>query len=199
MLKRAQSPFTPVKQASISGALNGKRIRSENVTQATLTMRDGIKKPPRPLDPLTPSGSITLADSLRLHWRAPADGLAYKIQLMNSQSEVLFSKEVRENTFTLPSGIPLSGGEYYVWNITTAMPDGTLLSSSAKFKVASNEIREQAAKLNPGKNGTVSERVAYGLWLESENLGIEALQAWVALAEDYPDEPNIRDRANLKP
>jgi hypothetical protein len=106
---------------------------------------------------------------------------------------------VADNTVTLPSGLALSGGDYYVWEITTVMPNGSTISASAKFKVASNEIREQATKLKPGTNGTVSERVAYGLWLEAVNLPNEAVHVWVELAEDSPDVPNIRDRANLKP
>lgn len=97
----------PAKQASLGGALNGKRIRSENVAQASIAMR-GIKK------------------------------------------------------------------------------------------AASSEAREQATKLRPGKNGSVSERVAYGLWLESENLADEARQVWKELAEEFPDQPNLRDRAVLK-
>lgn len=188
----------PVKQASIGGALSGKKIRSENVSQATLTMR-GVQKNKRTLEPLTPSGSITLADPLQLQWRSLGDGLGYQVQVIDSLNKVLISKEVMKNTYTLPKEIKLESGGYYVWNVTTALPDGSLVNSSAQFKVASKEIREQAAKLRPGKNGTAAERVAYGLWLESENLSNEALQVWVALAEDYPDEPNIRERANLKP
>ena len=184
---------------SISGALTGKKIRLGSVTQASSTMREGIKETSGPLGPLTPSDSITLADPLQLRWHAPADGLAYSIQIINSKNEVLFSKEMTGNTFTLPAGIPLSSGSYYIWNITTTMPDGSPLSDSAKFKVASSGIREQAAKLKPGKNGAVSERVTYGLWLEGANLADEAIHVWVDLAEDYTDEPNIRDRANPKP
>jgi len=192
------SGTAPAKQASIGGALSGKKIRSENVAQATLTMR-GIKKVRPSLEPLTPSGSITLADPLQLHWREPAAGLAYQIQLIDSQNKVLVSKEVTGNAFTLPQEIPLVSGEYYVWNLSTTIPDGSLVTSSAQFRVASNEIREQAAKLRLGKDRSVSERVAYGLWLEGENLCYEARLAWEELAADFPDEPNIRDRAALKP
>lgn len=187
----------PAKQASIGGALSGKRIRSENTVQATLTMR-GVKKIRRSLEPLTPSGSITLADPLQLHWVEPTEGLAYQIQLIDSQNKALVSKEVTGNTFTLPQEIPLVSGGYYVWNLSTTIPDGSLVTSSAQFRVASNETREQASKLKPGKNGTVSERVAYGLWLEGENLEREARLVWEELAADYPDEPNIRDRAAPK-
>ena len=188
----------PAKSASIASALNGKKIRSDNVAQATLAMRKGIKETRLPLEPLTPSGSVTLADPLRLQWQAPAEGLTYKIQIINSQNEVLFSNEVMDNTLTLPSEIALSSSEYYVWKITTVIPEGNPLSATAKFKVASNEMREQAAKLKPSTNGTVSERVAYGLWLETFNFTKEAIQVWEELAADYPDEPNVRDRANLK-
>jgi hypothetical protein len=193
------SGIVPAKLTSIAGALNGKKIRPENVAQATSSMRKGIKEIHLPLEPLTPSGCVTLADPLMLQWRAPAEGLTYNIQIINNKNEVLFTQEVTANTVTLPSGLALSGGDYYVWEITTVMPNGAPISASAKFKVASNEIREQATKLKPGTNGTVSERVAYGLWLEAVNLPNEAVHVWVELAEDYPDEPNIRDRANLKP
>lgn len=189
---------TPAKQASLGGALNGKRIRSENVAQATLTMR-GIKKVRPSLEPLTPSGSITLADPLQLHWREPVAGLAYQVQLIDSQNSVLVSKEVMGNSFTLPQEIQLDSGSYYVWNLSTTIPDGSLVTSSAKFRVASNETREQAAKLRPGKNGSVSERVAYGLWLEGENFANEARLVWDELAVEFPDQPNVRDRAALKP
>lgn len=199
----ASSPQTisgsaPTKQVSIGGALNGKRIRSENVAQATLTMR-GIKKIRRSLEPLTPSGSITLADPLQLHWREPTAGLAYQVQLIDSQNKVLVSKEVMGNAFILPREIPLASGGYYVWNLSTTIPDGSLVTASAQFRVASNEIREQAAKLKPGKDGAVSERIAYGLWLEGENLANEARLIWDELALEFPDQPNIRDRAALKP
>lgn len=199
----ASSPQTisgsaPTKQVSIGGALNGKRIRSENVAQATLTMR-GIKKIRRSLEPLTPSGSITLADPLQLHWREPTTGLAYQVQLIDSQNKVLVSKEVMGNAFTLPREIPLASGGYYVWNLSTTIPDGSLVTASAQFRVASNEIREQAAKLKPGKDGAISERIAYGLWLEGENLANEARLIWDELALEFPDQPNIRDRAAPKP
>ena len=199
----ASSPQTisgnaPAKQASLGGALNGKRIRSENVAQATLTMR-GIKKVRPILEPLTPSSAVTLADPLQLHWREPVAGLSYQVQLIDSQNKVLFSKEVTGNTFTLPQETQLDSGGYYVWNLSTTIADGSLVTSSAKFRVASNETREQAAKLRPGKNGSVSERVAYGLWLEGENFANEARLVWDELAAEFPDQPNVRDRASLKP
>jgi hypothetical protein len=198
----ASSPQTingavPVKQVSIGSTLGDKKIRTEGVSLATMKMRAN-KKGLRTLEPLSPSGSITLADPLQLSWRAPAVGLSYQVQLIDSQNKVLVSKEVEANTFTLPQEISLSGGGYYVWIITTTLPDGLLVTSSAQFRVAPNEIREQAAKLKPVNKGTVSERVAYGLWLEGENLANEAIQVWVELAEDYPDEPNIRERISLK-
>jgi hypothetical protein len=189
---------TPAKQASLGGALNGKRIRLENVTQATITMR-GIKKVRRTIEPLAPSGSIILADPLQFQWREPAIGLAYQIQLIDSQNKVLISKEVMGNTFTLPLEIKLVSGGYYVWNLSATIPDGSLVTSSAKFKVASNETRAQAAKLRPGKDGTVSERVAYGLWLEGENFTYEARMYWDELAVEFPDQANVRDRAAPMP
>lgn len=198
----ASSPQTlsgnaPAKQASIGGALSGKKIRPENVAQATLTMR-GSKKVRHSLGPLTPSGSITLADPLQLHWREPTDELTYQIQLIDSQNNVLVSKEITGNTFILPREIPLVSGGYYIWNITTTMPDGSLVTSSAQFKTASKETREQAANLRPKKGGPVAERVAYGLWLEAENLAYEAHRVWVELAAEFPDQPNLRDRVDLR-
>lgn len=189
---------TPAKQASLGGALSGKKIRSEHVAQATLTMR-GIKKIRPSLEPLSPSGSITLADPLQLRWREPAAALAYQIQLIDSQNKVLLNKEVAGNAFTLPPEIQLDSGGYYVWNLSTTLPDGSLVTSSAQFRVASNETRRQAARLRPGNNDSVSERIAYGLWLEGENLAIEARLVWDALAEEFPDQPNVLDRATLKP
>ena len=197
-MPQAVSGAAPTKLASIGGALNGKRIRPENVSQANLTLRGGSRKSQISLEPLSPSGSITLADPLQLHWQKPAEGLSYQVQLIDSQNKVLVSKEVSSNSFTLPQDITLAGGGYYLWNITTALPDGVLVNSSAQFKVVSNEVREQSNKLKPGKNGTISERVAYGLWLESENLANEAAQVWQELAQAYPDEPNIRERITGK-
>lgn len=196
----ASSPQTisgniPVKQASLGGALSGKRIRPENVAQATLAMRGGIKKAQRSLQPLTPSGSITLADPLQLQWREPKAGLAYKIQLMDSRNKALINQEVTGNTFTLPQEIQLSSGGYYVWKISATTPDGSIVAASAKFRVASQETRTMAAKLRPGKNGTVSERVVYGLWLEAEDLINEARMAWKELDEEFPGHPNLFDRA----
>jgi len=188
------SGSAPVKQASIGGVLSGKKIHAENVSQATLTMR-GVRKVRRSLEPLSPSGSITLADPLQLSWREPTEGLAYQIQLIDSQNKVLISQEVTGNSFILPAEIRLSGGAYYVWNLSTTIPDGSLVTSSAQFRVATNEAREQAAKIRPAKDGTVSERVVYGLWLEAENLVNEAHQVWDQLAVEFPDQPNLFDRA----
>lgn len=187
----------PAKQASLGGALSGKKIRSENVAQATLTMR-GIKKI-RSFESLAPSGSITLADPLQFSWKEPDAGLTYQIQLIDSQNRVLISKDVMGNTFTLPQEIPLTGGDYYEWSLSTTTSDGSLVNSKAKFRVASSETREQAAKLRPGKSGTSAERIAYGLWLEGENLAYEARMYWGELASEFPDQPNVRDRAALKP
>lgn len=188
----------PAKGKTIGAALNGKRIRSENVAQATLTMR-GMKKARPSLEPLIPSGCIVLADPPQLRWREPANGLAYQIQLIDSQNLVLVSKEVTGGAFTIPSEIPLASGGYYLWSVSTTMADGSIVTSSAQFRVASNEIREQAAKLRPSKDGSASDRIIYGIWLEFENLAYDAHLVWDGLAAEFPDEPNIRDRAALKP
>lgn len=192
------SGSTPAKLASLGGVLSGKKIRPENVAQATLTMRS-IKKVQHSLEPLRPSSSVVLADPLQLRWQEPAAGLVYQIQVIDSLNKVLMSKETAGNKFTLPQETTLVSGDYYVWNISTTMPDGSLVTSSAKFRVASNEVREQAAKLRPGKEGSVSERIAYGLWLEGENFANEARLVWDELATEFPDQPNFRDRAALKP
>lgn len=188
----------PAKQASIGGALNGKKIRSENVAQATLTMR-GIKKVRRSIEPLSPSGSVVLADPLQLQWKEPASGLAYQIQLIDSQNQVLVNQEVTGNKLTLSADMQLASDSYYTWSASTTMSDGSLVTASAKFRVASDETRQQAAKIKPGIDGSVSERVAYGLWLENENFAYEARLVWDELASEFPDQPNVRARAALKP
>jgi hypothetical protein len=188
----------PAKQRSIGGALSGKKIRSENVAQASLTMR-GIKKVRRSLDPLPPSGSVVLADQLQLQWKEPAEGLAYQIQLIESQNQVLVNQEVTGNKYTLPVDISLASDSYYTWSVSTTMPDGSLVTASAKFRVASDETRQQATKIKPGIDATISERVAYGLWLENENLAYEARLAWDELSTEFPDQPNFRVRASIKP
>ena len=192
------SGAAPAKQTSIGGALNGKKIRTDNVSQATLTLRGGSKRATISLEPLTPSGSITLANPLLLQWQAPTEGLSYQIQMIDSQNKALVSQEVSGNSFTLPPEISLLSGGYYLWNVTTTLPDGSLVNASAQFKVASNDDREKASKLKPQKNGTVAETVAYGLWLESENLSNEAVKVWKDLAARFPEETNIRDRFTQK-
>jgi len=188
----------PVKQASLGGALNGKRIRSENVSQATITMR-GFKKSLSSLDPLTPSGSVTFVDPLSLQWASPMAGLTYKVQIKDGQDKILLSKEVKENSVVLTQDIPLASGGSFIWSISTTLPDGSAVSSSAPLNVAADDIRVQSIKIKPGKNATVPERVVYGLWLEGEKLDFEARQVWGGLAADFPDELNFRDRAIPKP
>lgn len=187
-----------VREASIGGALQGKRISSEHVAQATLTMRD-IKIIQPSLEPLAPSGLIALAAPLQFHWQEPAEGLTYQIQLADGQNNMLISKKVTGNTFTLPQDVQLSSGRDYVWSLSSTTPEGSHLASTARIKIASSEIRAQAAKLRPGKDGAVAERIAYGLWLEGEKLAYEAHQVWNELATEFPDQPYIRDRAKLKP
>ena len=188
------SGSAPAKHASLGGALGGKKIRSENVAQATLTMRSSKKIFPG-LEPLSPSNTKTLADPLQLDWSEPATGLAYQLKVIDKQYKVMFEKEVYGNTCTLPQQIALAGGEVYQWQISTHLANDSLLTANTQFTVASNETRELAAKLKPGKEGTVSERVVYGLWLEAENLTREARIYWKELAREYPDHPDLFDRA----
>ena len=162
------SGASPVRQTSFKDPASGKIVNASLTSKAEITLR-GVTNAAHSLEPLTPEGVIAVAEPLQLHWREPATGLSYRVQLLDSQNKLLVDQAMMVNSYTLSEDIPLTKGGDYVWNITTTLPDGSLITSSAPLKVASVNVRDSSSRAGQDKNSPV-------LWESALSKGIALRQ-----------------------
>ena len=70
------------------------------------------------------------------------------------------------------------------------------VSASGAFTVADDAARERAAEAKRSAGSELGARSFYATTLEAQDHAYDARAEWKALAQDYPNEPEIVSRAH---
>jgi len=195
----AQQPRTikgaAAQKRSVLGGKAGANVRLKplGAVQGALVMRSAG---PRGRIRLTnPSGTRTLEASPEFRWQFEPAGLTYRFELVDDTGNTLHESDITTTSLQLPASVRLKENVPYTWMVSARLPDGRKYSSTSDFSIASADVRQQVSALRPAGNAPVSDRVAYGAWLEQLELRDEARNVWRGLAAERPDDARLQAMA----
>lgn len=167
------------------------RIKPVVVAQAAIVMRSSA--PGSRLKLLSLSGTKTLDVRPVFQWQPPQPGLHYQIELMDDTGKTILNAATNEAALTLPAQIELKEAADYTWVVSTVLPDGAKYTNVGDFSIAPAALREQAEKLRPANQASVSERVEYASWLEQVELRDEARKYWKSVAAERQGHEKLKE------
>lgn len=187
------SGATPARRPSALEKAKDIRIRATGVTQAAVVMRS-LGKTSR-IRLLTLAGTRTLEPSPEFRWQ-PIPGIKqYRFELADMTGRALLETEVGGGSFSLPASLKLEEGVRYSWEISARLPDGRKYAASADFSVAPAAERARVDAVRPSAGASLSERVAYAVWLDQIELRDEARKYWKDAANERPQDTRLRQLA----
>jgi hypothetical protein len=184
---------TRPKKGGVALAKGGSEVRIKPVvvSQAAIVMRSSA--PGSRLKLLSLSGTKTLDTRPVFQWQPPQPGLHYQVELMDDTGKTILTATTGEAALALPAQIELKEAADYTWMVSTVLPDGSKYSNVGDFSIAPQAVREQAEKLRPANDATVSERVEYASWLEQMELRDEARKYWKSVAAERQGHGKIKE------
>jgi len=168
-------------------------LRQGQAAPATLVMRDpraeglpALREPVR-----------TLVLDLRpaFHWDAIAGARRYQLQLSETDGSVIWETETRAPQATLPPEVQLREGSGYRWRVIAWGLAEPQWESSARFAVADAALRERLAEQRAQAGGDFAGRLLHATQLEAAGARTEAQALWRALAQERPDDPTLKAKA----
>jgi len=185
----ALSGNPPEKRAGNKGG-SDLRIKPGGVTQAAVRMRVAVEGPKLRL--LRLSDTVTLETRPKFRWTKLEPGLEYRFELTDDTGRILYEAKVTGRSLKLPESVQLKPNALYTWEISTRLRNGTRYNSAGDFTLATPELREQVERMRPAEQATVSELVAFALWLEQVDLKDEARKYWSMARAQRPDDSRLK-------
>jgi hypothetical protein len=177
---------TPEK--AIGGGLTPDQWR--RLQEATVVMR-AVKSS---FAVVSPDKTAVLEREPRFEWTSAPGAKGYRLVVYSAQNEILHEATTEQNALTPGPALRLQPGQRYRWKIDAL---GVLkpVSASGSFTVASDTVREELLFLKASAGNDAAARVFYATALEARGHGHDARAEWKALARDYPEELEFRQRA----
>jgi len=185
----ALSGNPPEKRAGGKGD-PGLRIKPGGVTQAAVRMRLSPEGPKLKL--LRLSDTVTLETRPKFRWTKLEPGLEYRFELTDDSGRILYEAKATGRSLKLPESVQLKPNALYTWELSTRLKDGTRYNSAGDFTLATPELRQQVDRMRPAEQASVSELVAFALWLEQVDLKDEARKYWGLARAQRPGDSRLK-------
>lgn len=177
---------TPEK--SIGGGLSPEQWR--RLQQATVVMRSV-----RPGFSVVGPDKTTLIDrEPEFEWTAAPNAKAYRLVVYGADNSLIHEQRTEENVLRAGSALMLQPGKRYRWKVD-AIGVQKPVSTTGTFAVAEKPVRQDMRVVKASAESDVAARAFYATALEAHGYAHDARAEWKALARDYPDEPELRQRA----
>lgn len=186
----ALSGNPPEKHGGNKKADPGLRIKPGGVTQAAVRMRTAVDGPKLKL--LRLADTVTLETRPKFRWTKLEPGLEYRFELTDDTGRILYEAKATGRSLKLPESVQLKPNALYTWELSTRLKNGTRYNSSGDFTLATPELREQVERMRPAQQASVSELVAFALWLEQVDLKDEARKYWGLARAQRPDDSQLK-------
>lgn len=164
------------------------KLRPAGLTQAGVVAR-GVAKP---ITVLAPAGAVILHPRPAFQWQPAAPDLTYRYAVRDSDDRILHEGTTPGTSFELPGSAMLKPGERYRLSLSAKGPDRTDYTAMVRFRIADDALRAQVENFRPAQDASVSQRVAFAVWLEQAGLLEEARTHWRALAAQGVAVPEVR-------
>lgn len=189
----AVSATPPGALTRTKSAVGNVQLRRKDLAQAAIVMRkpDQTVRPPL----LSLAGTLTLENPPVFRWTPVEDSGPYRVTLFDDAGKVLYEATTSSTEHPLPSGVPLADDKRYTWEVATRKANGIEHTNFGDFALATPAMRAEAEKRRPRGDASFSERLAYALWLDTNELGDAARTVWRRLATERPGDEQLRRMA----
>lgn len=177
--------------ARAAGAAPKVRLTPGGLVQGAIVMRNlGLRI-------VAPEAQV-LALRPALAWTDSRTEATYDVALIDAGGARVFAATTSDRRLALPESLSLRPGASYALEVTARVQGNVAQVARAEFRIAPDELREQARAHAPPSGADVAERVAYALWLDQNALYDEARTWWAGIASARPDQGALRERAGAR-
>jgi len=178
--------ITPDK--SIGGGLTPDQWR--RLQQATMVMR-AVR--PR-FSVVGPDKTFLLTPEPEFEWTTLPNAKGYRLVVYSADNAVIHESTTEQNIVRPGSALALKPGARYRWKVD-ALGISKPISTSGGFTVADSGVREDMLSLKAAAGNDPAARAFYATTLEANGYTHDARAEWKALARDYPEQAEFRQRA----
>ena len=151
---------------------------------------------PAQLKLLALTDTRTLETKPEFRWSAIEGAASYEIRISGENGATVFMTSTSATSVSLPAEVSLMPGARYTWRVNAKLSDGTNTTSVGEFSVASSDVLAQAEAARPGQSASLSQQIAYAIWLEQLELRDEARKYWEVARAQYPNNQRLEALAN---
>jgi hypothetical protein len=171
---------------TISGGLSNDQWR--RLQQATVVMR--TVKPSFTV--VGPDKTVLLTREPEFEWTPAADAKRYRVVVYGPENQILHEATTEHTALRPGFAVKLEAGKKYRWKVD-ALGVAKPVTAAGTFTAAEDALRERIAAGRPGAE--LAQRIFYATTLEAEGHMHDARAEWKALAREYPDVPEIKQRS----
>jgi len=175
---------TPEK--AIGGGLNSDQWR--RLQQATVVMRS-VKTT---FTVVGPDKTVLISRDPEFEWTPAAGAKGYRLVVYDPDNKILHEETTEQSR--LKPALDLQPGKRYRWKVD-ALGVARPVSANGAFTLADNAERERMAEMKRAAGTELAPRSFYATTLEAEGHQHDARAEWKALAQQYPNEPEIVQRS----
>lgn len=185
--KPAESRKVGPEKAIGGGGVSNDQWR--RLQQATVVMR--TVKPAFSI--VGPDKTAVLSPEPEFEWTAAAEARRYRVVVYGPENQILHEATTDQTVFRPGAAVKLEPGRQYRWKVD-AIGVAKPVSASGTFTAASDAARKHFAANRPQEGAEPPARVFYATTLEAEGHAHDARAEWKALARQYPDVAEFKQR-----
>jgi hypothetical protein len=178
--------ITPDK--SIGGGLTPEQWR--RLQQATVVMR-AVR--PR-FSVVGPDKTTLVTREPEFEWTTLPSAKGYRLVVYSADNAVIHESTTGQNIARPGSTLALKPGARYRWKVD-ALGVAKPVSTSGGFTLADAAVRDEMQNLKAAAGSDPAARAFYATTLEANGHTHDARAEWKALARDYPEHEEFRQRA----
>jgi hypothetical protein len=117
------------------------------------------------------------------------------LTLFDDANRVLYEATTTSTEHPLPGTVPIAPDRRFTWEVATRRANGVEHSNFGDFALASPALKREAESRRPRADARFSERLAYAVWLDTQELSDAARDVWKRLAAERPGDERLRQMA----
>lgn len=173
---------------AIGGGLSNDQWR--RLQQATVVMRT-VKEN---FTVVGPDKTVLVTREPVFEWTPAADAKRYRVVIYGPENQILHEVTTEQTMVQPGSVVLLAAGKKYRWKVD-ALGVAKPITASGSFTVAEDAVRERMTAGRPGAGAELPPRIFYATTLEVEGHMHDARLEWKALAREFPNIAEIKQRS----
>jgi hypothetical protein len=141
-----------------------------------------------------PDKTALLSLEPEFEWTPVADAKRYRVVVYGPQNQIVHEATTEQTVLRAGGAITLEAGRQYRWKVD-ALGVAKPVSATGSFTAADESVRKRFTASRPDAGAGLPARIFYATSLEAEGHGHDARAEWKALARQYPDVAEFKQRS----